>query len=99
MVDDKFDPEDTRFHSLVGYDPTKDHLWFRENWQIEFTSTASNVWYKIYTDMDRNGNLDSITHKEAAMDPLTGESLDGMNDITDLKKRYGISSVVFSAKL
>jgi Tfp pilus assembly protein FimT len=97
MVEDKFDPNDTRFHSLTGYDPAKDHLWFRENWQIEFTSTTSNVWYKIYSDADRNGNSDSVTHKEVATDPLSGQSLDGNSDITDLKKRFGITSVSFSS--
>lgn len=83
MTDDKFDPND--------------QLWFRENWQIEFTSTATNVWYKIYCDTDHNGNSDSVTHKEVATDPLSGDSLDGNSDITDLKKKYSIESVTFSA--
>ncbi len=83
MIDDKFDP--------------LDQLWFRENWQIEFVSTASNVWYKIYCDTDHNGNSDSVTHKEVATDPLSGDSLDGNSDITDLKKEYSIVSVTFSA--
>jgi len=83
MIDDKFDP--------------LDQLWFRENWQIEFVSTASNVWYKIYCDTDHNGNSDSVTHKEVATDPLSGDSLDGNSDITDLKKKYAIVSVTFSA--
>lgn len=83
MVDDKFDPTDS--------------LWFRENWQIEFVSTTSNRWYKIYSDIDHNGNSDSVTHKEFATDPLTGDSLDGNSDITDLKKRFSITEIVFSA--
>ena len=83
MIDDKFDPND--------------QLWFRENWQIEFTSTASNVWYKIYCDTDHNGNSDSVTHKEVATDPLSGDSLDGNSDVTDLKKRFAITSVAFSS--
>jgi Tfp pilus assembly protein FimT len=83
MVDDKFDPND--------------QLWFRENWQIEFVSTASNVWYKIYSDMDHLGNSDNATHREPALDPLTGDTLDGNSDITDLKKKYAIKSVIFSA--
>lgn len=81
MVDDKFDPTDP--------------LWFRENWQIEFTSTASNVWYKIYADTDHNGNCDVI-NKEAATDPLNNVTLDGNSDITDLKKRFSITRVTFS---
>jgi prepilin-type N-terminal cleavage/methylation domain-containing protein len=82
MVDDKFDPND--------------QLWFRENWQIEFKS-ATNVYYEIYSDIDHLGNSDSTTHKEEATDPLTGDSLDGNSDITDLKKKYAIESVTFSA--
>jgi len=83
MSDDKYDPND--------------QLWFRENWQIEFVSTASNVWYKIYSDIDHQGNSDNATQREPALDPLTGETLDGNSDITDLKKRFDISSVVFSS--
>lgn len=83
MVDDKYD--------------TNDSLWFRENWQIEFVSTASNVWYKIYSDIDHMGNSDNVTQREPAVDPLTGSTLDGNSDITDLKKKFAIESVVFSA--
>ncbi|MDP2078308.1 MAG: prepilin-type N-terminal cleavage/methylation domain-containing protein [Sulfuricurvum sp.] len=82
MIDDKFDPNDS--------------LWFRENWQIEFKS-ATNVFYEIYSDIDHLGNSDSTTHKEEATDPLTGDSLDGNSDITDLKKRFGITSISFSS--
>jgi type II secretory pathway pseudopilin PulG len=83
MVDDKFDPTDP--------------LWFRENWQIEFTSTPLNVWYKIYSDIDHYGNADNVTQREPALDPLTGETLDGNSEITDLKKIFGIKSVSFSS--
>lgn len=83
MVDDKFDPTMP--------------LWFRENWQIEFNSGPSLVYYEIYSDTDHNGNSDSVHHKEFATDPLTGDSLIGTSDITDLKKRFGINSVSFSA--
>ncbi len=82
MVNDKYNP--------------KEPIWFRENWQIEFTSTASNVWYKIYADTDHNGNCDVINN-EAATDPLNNVTLDGNSDITDLKKRYDIRSVTFSS--
>ena len=85
MVDDKFDPTDP--------------LWFRENWQIEFTSTASNVFYKIYSDKDQEGNADN---NELALDPLTGDKLyvdtiNGTSDRTNLKKKFGITAVAFSA--
>ncbi|MFH0710264.1 MAG: hypothetical protein V2A75_08660 [Pseudomonadota bacterium] len=85
MVDDKFDPTDP--------------LWFRENWQIEFTSTASNVFYKIYSDTDQEGNADN---NELALDPLTGDKLyvDTINHTsnrTNLKDKFGITAVAFSS--
>lgn len=85
MVDEKFDPTD--------------QFWFRENWQIEFTSTSSNVFYKIYSDMDQEGNADN---NELALDPLTGDKLyvDTINhtsDRTNLKKKFGITAVAFSS--
>lgn len=82
MVNDKYDPLDQN--------------WSRENWQIEFTSTASNVWYRIYSDTDHNGNCDVINN-EAAIDPLTNMTLNQNSDITDLKKRFSITSVTFSS--
>ncbi|MDD5158404.1 prepilin-type N-terminal cleavage/methylation domain-containing protein [Sulfurimonas sp.] len=69
-------------------------LWFRENWQIEFKS-AANVYYQIYSDRDHNGNCDVI-NREAAVDSMTGSTLDGNSNITDLKKTFSISSVAFS---
>jgi hypothetical protein len=38
-----------------------------------------------------------VTQREPAIDPLTGDTLDGNSDITDLKKKYAIKSVIFSA--
>lgn len=78
MVDDKYD--------------SNDGLWFRENWQIQFTS-ATNVYYEIYSDVDHNGNSDN---NESALDPQSHLPLDANTDITDLKKKYGITSVSFS---
>lgn len=80
MVDDKFDVNDA--------------TWFRENWQIEFKS-GTNVYYQIYSDKDKNGNAD-IINNELAMDPLTKQTLNDADDLTDLKKKYGITSVEFS---
>jgi type II secretory pathway pseudopilin PulG len=84
MVDDKYDPTDP--------------LWYRENWQIEFTSTASNVFYTIYSDADHLGSPDN---SEIAIDPLyrdrlTVDLLNNTSTRTDLKHKYGIASVTFS---
>lgn len=83
MVDDTFDQNDP--------------LWFRENWQIEFTSTASNVFYKIYSDKDHLGNADN---NELARDPLTGNKLyvdvlNASSNSTNLRSKYGIISISF----
>ncbi|MDD3598372.1 type II secretion system protein [Sulfuricurvum sp.] len=83
MMDDKYDPADP--------------AWFRENWQIDFTSTPSNVFYTIFSDMDHGGNADD---GEIALDPLTREKMyvdliNGTSDRTNLKDKYGISQVTF----
>lgn len=84
MVDDKFDPVD--------------QLWFRENWQFEFkkVNTPLSIYYEIYSDIDHNGNSDTVNPEETARDPLTNEYLDGSNDITDLTKNFGIINITMS---
>lgn len=84
MVDDKFDANDSR--------------WYIENWQMEFKRVNSplSIYYEIFSDIDHNGNSDTISPEETAKDPLTKEYLDGSNEITDLAKTFGITSVVFS---
>jgi Tfp pilus assembly protein FimT len=85
MVDDKFDASDS--------------LWFRENWQIQFTSTPSNVFYTVYSDTDHLGNADD---NGTAIDPLTRDKLtvDLLNHTsnrTNLKEKFGITDVSFSS--
>jgi type II secretory pathway pseudopilin PulG len=84
MVDDMFDPNDP--------------LWFRENWQLEFkkVNTPLSIYYEIYSDIDHNGNSDTINPEETARDPLTHNYLDGSNDMTDLAKEFGITNVAMS---
>lgn len=84
MSDDKFDPTD--------------QLWFRENWQLEFKKVNSplSIYYEIYSDIDHNGNSDTVNPEETARDPLTNEYLDGSNDITDLTRKFGITNVAMS---
>ncbi|WP_067177227.1 Tfp pilus assembly protein FimT/FimU [Sulfurospirillum sp. UCH001] len=85
MIDDKFDPNDA--------------TWFRENWQFEFRrlSNPLQIYYVIYSDTDQNGNADTVTHREVAIDPLTKNYLDGTNTKLDITKSFGITNVQFTA--
>jgi len=81
MVDDKFDSNDSR--------------WYIENWQMQFKLAPNGgVYYEIFSDTDHNGNSDN---NESALDPLTKQPLDANNDITDITKKFAISTVSFSA--
>ncbi len=81
MIDDKYDASVSD--------------WFRENWQIEFSS-AANVYYQIYSDFNHAGNANT---DETAIDPLTGNILRGsvFTSTANLGKVYGIKSVTFSS--
>ena len=78
MVDDKFDRSDA--------------TWFRENWQIRFTSGTIQVGYDIYTDLNQAGGANT---DEFARDPLT-QRIIRFDGIGELKSKYGITSVEFS---
>jgi type II secretory pathway pseudopilin PulG len=101
MMDDKFDPNDTQFKANPGYSGTYDHLWFREYWRTRFYTNSSNVYYAVFTDKDREGNIDTTTHTEPAIDPSTGLYFYVGNSSTDPKNNknmnltttYAISSV------
>lgn len=101
MVDDVYDPNDTQFKANPGYTATYDNLWFREYWRVRFYTNSSNVYYAVFTDKDREGNIDTTTHTEPAIDPLTGLYLYVGNSGTDPKNNinmnlttlYAISSV------
>ena len=84
MMDDKFDPNDA--------------TWFRENWQLEFKRFYNplNIYYEIYSDIDHNGNSDTVNPEETARDPLTNNYLDGSNDKTNIVKSFGITDVQFA---
>lgn len=72
---------------------TSDTEWFRENWQIEFVSGTTEVGYKIYSDRNHLGYANS---DELAVDPLTRKTFSEDTDVTNLKKKYGITEVEFS---
>lgn len=101
MNDDKYDPDDTRFHSIAGYNPSYNHLWFREYWRLRLYTNNSNIWYSVFTDKDREGNIDINTHVEPAIDPLTGKFLYGVESSSNpqnnikmnLTSTFGITGV------
>lgn len=101
MNDDKFDPNDMRFHLIPGYSAAYDHLWFREYWRTRFYTNSGSVYYAVFSDKDREGNIDTATHTEPAIDPLSGTYLYVGNTANDPKNNlnmnltdtFGIDSV------
>lgn len=76
MVDDKFD--------------VNDPLWFRERWQIRFRRNTGTSGYVIFSDsVNTQGN---VNNGERAIDPLTGEGIDGFLNYrdADLTRKYSI---------
>ncbi|MDD3476113.1 MAG: type II secretion system protein [Sulfurimonas sp.] len=76
MVDDKFDVNDAD--------------WYRERWQIRFRRNSGASGYVIFSDsVNTQGN---VNNGERAIDPLTGEGMDGFLDYkdADLTRSYNI---------
>jgi type II secretory pathway pseudopilin PulG len=67
----KFDPKDAEYEKISGITTNSGYRnlsW----WQIRFgQANDGRVFYSIYTDRDRRGNIDLIHHIEPAIDPLT----------------------------
>lgn len=102
MVDDKFDPEDSRFHSIAGYNAANDGEWYKEFWRTRFYTDANgDKWYAVFSDKDREGQIDINTHEEPAIDPLTGKFLFGLevssnpknNEKMNLTDTFGITNI------
>lgn len=91
MNDDKFDPNDMSFSLNPGYSPTYDHKWFREYWRTRFYTSSANVYYAVFSDEDREGNIDTLTHTEPAIDPLTGTYLYVGNTANDPKNNLNMN--------
>jgi len=89
MVDDKFDPTDS--------------TWYKKLWRIRFyeSGTPDTYYYAVFNDTDKENNIDTTTHTEPAIDPLTQTYLYVGNTSTDPKNNhkmnltntYGIASV------
>src|SRR3989339_327102 len=84
MVDDKFDPND----------PT----WWRERWQIRFRLLMGYYGYVIFSDRNQNRNSNQANPQEIAIDPQTGEFLNGFLNFSagNLTQQYGITNIVSS---
>lgn len=106
ISDHKFDPKDNIYiYHQSGSDGTQTGKYYRSWWQIRFQNIpATNaadaiIGYNVYSDMDREGNIDRSTHKEAAANPLDGLRLDlyldEQNNSQDvnLLRKYSISSI------
>lgn len=89
MVDDKFDANDS--------------TWYKKFWRIRFyeSGTPDTYYYAIFNDIDKENNIDTTTHVEPAIDPLTGKYLFVGNSSSDsrnnekmnLTDSYGINAV------
>lgn len=92
MVDDKFDPTD----------PT----WYQSLWRIRFyeIGTPDTYYYAVFNDTDKEGMIDTTTHIEPAIDPLTKKYLYVGNTANDARNNekmnltdaYGVTSLTSS---
>ena len=85
MIDNKFDPNDGG--------------WWMKKWQIRFRSNGGEIYYAVYSDLDkdRNVNCNAGACLEPAVDPLNQQPLyyfaNKPNDKMILSKKYGITNV------
>jgi len=102
MMDNKFDPMEKSYKNSDGYLASNEGKYYKSRWQIRFYQTlTSGIWYAIYSDTDRRGNIDITNHQEPALDPLTGKYLfyragsndPKLNSNMVLKDRFNITSV------
>ncbi|HQS67480.1 MAG TPA: prepilin-type N-terminal cleavage/methylation domain-containing protein [Sulfuricurvum sp.] len=90
MVDDKYDPTDS--------------TWYERFWRIRFyeSGTPDTYYYAVFHDTDKENNIDTTTHTEPAIDPLTKKYLYVGNSPTDARNNkrmnltdtYGITNIV-----
>lgn len=92
IVDDKYNPTD----------PT----WYESLWHIRFyeNGTPDTYYYAVFNDTDKEGMIDTTTHTEPAIDPLTKKYLYVGNSAGDprnnenmnLTDTYGVTSLTSS---
>ena len=110
MNDDKFDPRDNRYKDTPHNAKTAgDGRYFRGWWQIRFQVVAATnadngfVGYSVYSDFDREGNIDKKDTLNSAINPADGkwmilyDDCDSCSSDVFLDKKYDIKEIAFSS--
>lgn len=110
MTENKFDPKDKKFKATSGYDIDNEGMFHRGRWQIRFrvvpaTAGFNNglVGYSVYSDFDRQGNIDTANVMNPALNPLDKKWLmlasncSGCSDVVFLNTKYKIDDIAFSS--
>lgn len=86
MVEDKYDPQDS--------------TWWRERWQIRFRLLMGEIGYVIFSDRNQNRNSNQTNPQEIAVDPATGEFMNGFLNFSaaNLTQQYGITNITNSCQ-
>jgi len=101
LTEKKFTPRDTDYTAISSgtNHGNRNVSW----WQIRFFQSGAQVYYSIYSDRDREGNVDTASHQEPAIDPLTKSNMmydiattssTRKNDDFLLSTKYNISSII-----
>lgn len=72
----QFDPKDARFKNTQGYTAANEGKYYCGWWQMRFVKQLNGIpqiiGYSIYSDYDRQGNIDVTKPINPAIDPLSG---------------------------
>ena len=109
MSDNKFDPKENRYRNTPGKANAGIGKYNMGWWQIRFqvvggTNAANGfVGYSVFSDFDRQGNIDIKNVLNPAINPADGKWLrlydnceNCSNDVF-LNRKYGIDDISFSA--
>jgi hypothetical protein len=108
MVEDKFDPCEKMYSYQTGSGASGVGNYQLSFWQIRFVKrTNSNpqvIGYSIYSDRDRKGNVDTVSHTEPTLNPYDGKLIHASGDPENgkvsrdsfLNLSYNISDIMFS---
>lgn len=110
MNDDKFDPKDNRYKTTPdNAKEAGDGRYFYGWWQIRFQVVAATnaddslIGYSVFSDFDRQGNIDVKNVLNPAINPADGKWMrlyggcDSCSGDIFLGKKYGVKNISFSA--
>lgn len=109
MKENKFDPAESGYKNQIGSGTSGVGNYQLSYWQIRFVKRTSTnpsvIGYSIYSDRDRKGNIDTVSHAEPAKNPYDGKLIHGYGDPSDnkvskdsfLNLSYNIAGIVFSS--